>query len=138
MHAVVTGGEPLCHSVREDLLESLGAVRKELKPLLTVLRTNLAFGEDDHLLHMLAECTDEVVVSVDGDESTHDERRGEGSYERTTENLLKLMRLKPSSDISIATVLPFDLASGAPGESVRKLAKDLGIRRIRFRPLLPL
>ena len=37
-----------------------------------------------------------------------------------------------------ATVLPLRSANGEPDESVRKLAKDLGIRRTRYRPLLPL
>jgi len=42
------------------------------------------------------------------------------------------------TDISLATVLPLEQANGVPGESVRMLAKELGIHRTRFRPLLPL
>lgn len=39
--------------------------------------------------------------------------------------------------LSLAAVLPLRLANGAPGDSVRELAKELGIS-VHFRPLLPL
>jgi uncharacterized protein len=42
------------------------------------------------------------------------------------------------TDLSLSCVLPSRLLSGPPGESVRALARELGIRRIRFRPVLPL
>jgi uncharacterized protein len=142
-HAVITGGEPLVHPQREDLLDALAGLRHRVTPLLTVLRTNLSVPMDADLLRQVARSTDQVVVSLDGDQTTHDARRGAGSYAATLANLRALVVLRKElgeeyTDLSLATVLPLRQANGAPGESVRTLAKELGIRRTRFRPLLPL
>jgi uncharacterized protein len=102
------------------------------------LRTSLALSLDADLLRRVGNSTDEVVVSVDGDRATHDARRGAGSYDRTVDNLRALAERGYCADLSLATVLPSELANGAPGDAVRALAKQLGIRRTRFRPVLPL
>jgi uncharacterized protein len=137
-HAVVTGGEPLVHPRRDALLDALAAVRLAARPLVTVLRTNLAAPLDASLLARLGASTCEVVVSVDGDRDTHDARRGAGTYDRTVANLRALVETGPQADVSIACVLPSRLVRGEPGESVRRLAETLGIRRVRFRPVLPI
>ena len=74
----------------------------------------------------IGHCTDEVVVSVDGDRKTLDERRGAGSYDMTQHNLRSLVEMGYDTDLSPATVLPLSLANGAPGDSVRALARELG------------
>jgi uncharacterized protein len=137
-HAVITGGEPLVHSRRDACLDALAGLRQKVKPLLTVLRTSLALRMDDGLLRRVSDSTDEVVVSIDGDRETHDARRGTGQYDLTVSNLRKLVELNCTADLSLATVLPLSQANGAPGDAVRALAEELGIRRTRFRPLLPL
>ncbi len=137
-HAVITGGEPLVHPQRDALLDALAALREEIKPLLTVLRTSLALPMEDDLLRRIAHSTDEVVVSVDGDRETHDARRGTGSYDLTVSHLHALVQIGYTTALSLAAVLPLQQANGAPGEAVRTLARELGIRRTRFRPLLPL
>lgn len=137
-HAVITGGEPLVHPQRDRLLDVLAEMRQGVKPLLTVLRTSLALQADAALLDRLSGSTDEVVVSLDGDRETHDARRGPGSYDLTVNNLRRLVELPPKTNLSLATVLPLQLADGVPGAAVRTLAKELGIGRTRFRPLLPL
>ena len=137
-HAVITGGEPLIHPQRDVLLDTLAGLRQEVKPLLTVLRTNLATRTDTELHRRIGHSTDEVVVSVDGNQETHDARRGHGSYDLTVANLRTLVEMGYDTDLSLATVLPLQQVNGAPGDAVRALAKELGIRRTRFRPLLPL
>jgi uncharacterized protein len=137
-HAVITGGEPLVHPRRDALLDALAGLRQEVKPLLTMLRTSLSMRMDDALLRRISRSTDQVVVSLDGNRQTHDERRGAGSYDPVVANLRKLVALDGDADLSLATVLPLELANGPPGDSVRTLARELGIRRTRFRPLLPL
>jgi uncharacterized protein len=137
-HAVITGGEPLIHPDRDGLLDALAALRAEVKPMLTVLRTSLAMPLDDFLLDRLTRSTDEIVVSVDGDRETHDERRGTGTYDLMVGNLQRLVAVGAGAEISLAAVLPLDQVRGPAGDSVRALAKELGIRRTRFRPLLPL
>jgi uncharacterized protein len=56
--AVITGGEPLVHPQRDALLDALAAVREEVKPLQTVLRTNLAYRLTPSLVERLARSTD--------------------------------------------------------------------------------
>ncbi len=137
-HAVVTGGEPLVHPERDRLLDALASIRQEVKPMLTVLRTNLALEAETGLLRRVGYSTDEVVVSVDGNQETHDARRGKGSFERTVQNLKALKHAGYDTDLSLAAVLPIHQVNGAPGAAVKELASELGIRRTRFLPLLPL
>jgi len=40
-HLVITGGKPLVHPQREKILDVLLSIRQDVKPMLTVLRTNL-------------------------------------------------------------------------------------------------
>ncbi|MHB8958932.1 MAG: TIGR04083 family peptide-modifying radical SAM enzyme [Candidatus Limnocylindrales bacterium] len=136
--AVITGGEPLVHPDRDAMLDALAAMRSGVKPMLTVLRTSLALLLDEALLLRLSRSTDQVVVSLDGNRETHDERRGEGTYDLVLANLRALVALGGEAEISLATVLPLGQANGPAGDSVRALGKELGIRRVRFRPLLPL
>lgn len=137
-HLVITGGEPLVHPQIELMLTMLRKANRAIRPLRTVLRTSLVIPLEKSMLELLAECVDEVVVSLDGDPSVHDQRRGKGSYERTVANLRQLVEIRGRAEISLAAVLPLVQAQGAPGQHVRALARELGIRRVRMRPLLPL
>jgi uncharacterized protein len=142
-HTIITGGEPLSHPQAEGLLDMLAGLRTEIKPLLTVLRTNLSIPMDYGLLRKVACSTDQVVVSLDGDRGTHDQRRGKGSYDSTLDNLRALVELRTElgedfTDLSLAAVLSVEQVNSAPGASVRAIADELDIRRSRFRPMLPL
>ena len=136
--AVITGGEPLVHPARTAMLDALAGVRPGVKPMLTVLRTSLALPLDEAMLRRLSVSSDQVVVSLDGDRETHDARRGEGTYDLTVANLRALVARGGDTEVSLATVLPLSEANGPAGDSVRALARELGIARVRFRPLLPL
>lgn len=137
-HLVITGGEPLVHPQRQALLDALALLRPQVKPMLTVLRTSLALRLPEEMLWRIGHSTDEVVVSVDGNRETHDRQRGAGSYDLTVGNLRALTHLGYDTNLSLATVLPQAEAHGAPGEAVRALAQELGIRRVCIKPLLPL
>lgn len=137
-HLVITGGEPLVHPQIEPMLTTLRKVNRAVRPLRTVLRTSLVVSLDEAMLELLAECVDEVVISLDGDSTVHDQRRGKGSYDRTVFNLRRLVEVRGRAEISLAAVLPLAQAQGGPGQHVRALARELGIRRVRMRPLLPL
>ncbi len=139
---VVTGGEPLMHHRRSDILTVLEDARKWTFPMNLVLRTNLAMPLTDDELNRIAKATDQLVVSVDGDESFHDARRGKGSYQAVTANLKRYAELASAtasaSKLSLAAVLSNEQIQGMPGHAVRKLGEKLGVRRIRFRPVLPI
>jgi uncharacterized protein len=145
---VITGGEPLYHSRRNDILDRLAALRGSAAPMSLVLRTNLALPLPDNDLLRVANAFDRVVVSVDGDRETHDGRRGSGAYDKVVHNLARYRSLvagrthparSPApGELCLAAVLGAAAMQGGPEHAVRELARRMGIRRTRFRPLLPL
>jgi uncharacterized protein len=141
---VITGGEPLVHPQGAALLDSLAELRAEANPLHTVLRTNLAHPLEPILMQKLARSTDQIVVSVDGDEVSHDARRGTGTYACTVANLRTLMDslryvqdAENVAEVRIAAVLPAEEIDGPAGDAVQALGDELGVR-VRFKTVLPL
>lgn len=146
---VLTGGEPLLLKNRNELLEKLTAIRWDIKPVKLVLRTNFAMPltPDDHIL--LAKAFDEIVVSIDGGKEEHDKRRGEGAYGKTVKNLEMYTsligetiqngqgRIRPAR-LSISATMKAKNVNDQAGYDVKELARRLNIRRVKFRPLLPL
>jgi uncharacterized protein len=143
---IVTGGEPLFHRQRDLLLQTLSVARQWACPMNLVLRTNFALPLDRDTLRRIAAAFDQVVVSVDGDEHSHDARRGPGSYAATIRNLdayAAAINPQPSvnrnpAELSLACVMRTTDLQGKAGQTVNALARRLGVCRIRFRPLLPL
>ncbi len=146
---MVTGGEPIVHPCCDELLEALAARRREVKPMQIVLRTNLARSLEPELAESLLLAADEVVVSVDGDQVSHDAQRGAGAYNRTVENLRMLHQMCSSlnndfnrsngnaAKITIAATLTPPRMEGSEGDAVRALAEQLDMPA-RFKPVLPL
>ncbi len=134
--AVITGGEPLVYPGFDEFCSLLSETdRKGMK---LILRTSFGFPIPTARLRMIFDLFDEVMVSVDGDRVTHDLRRGSGQYDRTLANLEAAVLLGASAKLGIAAVLSRREAEGPAGESIRDLADRLGIRKVSFRPLLPL
>lgn len=136
--AVITGGEPLVHPERDALLAGLADLRTEVKPLVTVLRTSLAVPLSADLAARIAGAVDKVIVSIDGGEADHDARRGAGCYARTVANLRALVAAEGPAEVALTATMSQQGAAGPRGSAVRGLARELGIRRVHFRPLLPL
>jgi uncharacterized protein len=85
-----------------------------------------------------------VVVSVDGDQASHDARRGGGTYARTVANLRALTETlrvlgdpKGLSEVGITAVLTAEQMGGPEGDAVRALGQELSLR-VRFKSVLPL
>ncbi len=146
--AVITGGEPLVHPRHEELLSALSALRRQVKPVEIILRTNLACPLTSKLAWQLLTAADELVVSIDGDRAAHDARRGDGTYDWTVENLRFLLD-RPlhyndpgepdrfAACISIAATLEAEQIEGPEGYAVRKLGEELNLK-VRFKAVLPL
>ncbi|WP_083924899.1 TIGR04083 family peptide-modifying radical SAM enzyme [Lamprocystis purpurea] len=139
---ILTGGEPLMHSQRPALLATLTRARERVAPMNLILRSNLALPLQLDDLRQIARAVDQLVVSVDGDEATHDARRGPGSYAQTVQNLEAYQdaaaRLPGAAELSLAAVMRATDSAGPPGDAVRDLAGRLKVRRTRFRPILPI
>lgn len=137
---VITGGEPLVHPDIEQLL----LIFKKFKGKGTnlVLRTNMTGKFSDNFLYRMAEAYDQVVVSVDGNEQTHNKRRGAGTYSIMKQNIARYQKIAKKTEnpaeLSLACVMTKKDINGEPGDAVRKLGNELSVKRLRFRPLLPL
>ena len=135
---VITGGEPTVHREWNALAEIMRARRG--RGTILVLRTNLYRRFTDPELERLAGAFDQIVVSVDGSEETHDARRGKGSYRATAENLRRYAALAGQNvaALSLACVMSAKDINGIPGEDVRAFARELGVKPVKFRPVLPI
>ena len=139
---VLTGGEPLMHPDRQALLERLRRLRPSVEPLALVLCTNLALPLKDDELLGVGHAFHEIVVSVDGDEQTHDDLRGPGSHATTVANLRRRQTLLQqaciSQELSLWPVMEPSLRDQEPGLFVKKLGQELGAARTRFHSVKPL
>ncbi len=135
---IITGGEPTEHTRWDELTELLK--KRKGKGMNLVLRTSLYGCLTDGRLLEMAGAFDQVVVSIDGDEQTHDRRRGPGAYRSTVGNARRYAALcgPDGAELSLACVLSAEEINGPAGDSVRALGRELKVRRIRFRPVLPL
>lgn len=133
---VLTGGEPLVYVGFDDLLSLLEVVDKKGTKL--ILRSSFAFLVPESRMKQICTLFDEIIVSMDGDRSTHDARRGSGRYDLTVSSLEQAVRFGFSEKLGLCCTLSQKENEGAPGDSVRAQAERLGIRKLRFRPVLPL
>lgn len=133
---VVTGGEPLVYFGFDRLLSLVEGIDKKGSRL--VLRSSFAFPIPKKRMEQIATLFDEIIVSVDGDRDIHDARRGSGRYDWTVSNLEQAVRFGFSEKLGLCCTLSRTENDGAPGDCVRALAERLQIRKLRFRPVLPL
>lgn len=135
--AIITGGEPMVHPQRDALLDALADLRQTVKPLQIVLRTNLTYALTPTLIEMISRSADEIIVSVDGDQASHDARRGAGTYARMAENLRLMLKTVQPKQIALAATLTAAQVHGREGQAVSALGQELGVA-VCFRPLRPL
>jgi len=133
----ITGGEPLMHPHWTEIQDLLISLRSAGSGSQVVLRTNLTLPLSAADLDPLVRCVDHIIVSIDGDQASHDARRGTGAYARTVKNLRDLVQVCGATPVSIAATITNEQAHGQPGRSVRALGAELNCE-VRFRPLLPL
>jgi uncharacterized protein len=141
---VVTGGEPLMYPNRAELLRSFAGIRGTIKPVTIVLRTNFSMPLKDEDFLLISDAFDEVVISMDGDEQAHDARRGQGVYQKLTDNIKRYMDWRDGRKdtalpaLSLSASLTCADVTGSLGASIKETAAALGISHVKFRPLLPL
>lgn len=133
---VVTGGEPLAYEGFEELCALLQ--RADRKGTKLILRTSLGFPVSAGRLQMICALFDEIVVSIDGDRQSHDRRRGAGRYDMAAANIKSAADSGFAGRISLAAALTREQADGKEGQGVYELAAQLGIKKVRIRPVLPI
>ena len=86
---VLTGGEPLLHSQLRDLCNML----KECRVRITLLSTGLLLKSRAEIV---AECVDEVIVSLDGPPEVHDSiRRISRAYQVMQDGIRAVRKISP-------------------------------------------
>lgn len=98
----ITGGEPTLHPNFDVITKEACCYFKNI-----VLTSNGIFSELN--LRKLAILTNNpnffIQISLDGDETSHDEIRGKGTYNKTIKNIIELCRLSRKDSISISTTV---------------------------------
>jgi MoaA/NifB/PqqE/SkfB family radical SAM enzyme/glycosyltransferase involved in cell wall biosynthesis len=96
-YVTVTGGEPF---LREDVVETVGVLHKNLKPVLITLLTNgydtgAVVGGARRILEQCSPTSISIKLSLDGPPGVHDAmRQRAGAFERTQESFFRLKKLK--------------------------------------------
>ncbi len=137
---IVTGGEPLQHPELSKIAEITAKYR--MRGMKLTLRTNFFGDFAAEFFEMIGAAFDKIVVSIDGTEDMHDDRRGKGTYRKSVANIRQYLELRSANSsmsvLGLASILRSDDINGEAGWSVRDLASKLGITRVKFRPILPL
>lgn len=117
-HVVFTGGEPLMHS---DLFR-LAALLRARGIRITLLSTGLLLARH---AGRIAECIDEVIVSLDGPREVHDAiRRVPGCFDRLADGVRAVRRVSARCTVQ--------LANAGHLRATVSAARDLGLRSISF------
>ena len=127
----------MLHPEFDQLAAAMRHAMSDRPEMQTTLRTNLALPLHEEQLKAVAASFERVIVSLDGSETSHDARRGVGSYGRTLANIKHFLRIAPRRNISLHATLPYSNAKGEDGMHLEQLAADLGVK-VTFRQLLPL
>lgn len=117
-----TGGEPM---LRTDFLEIIKyAAGKGIETLVT---SNGSFYSDE-IANTLIETNTLLLISLDGDEKTHDKSRGEGAYKRAVETIKKYR--EKNVPIRINYLIRKDNLDKI--EYIYKLTKELNVDRLFY------
>jgi uncharacterized protein len=139
---IFTGGEPLLHPDIDLILELLSKLKEKVKSVLFVLRSNFIKEMQDKELEKIANAFHKIIVSLDGNEETHDSRRGAGSFAAAAANIGKYQRLfangKNWGELSLGCVLHSNEMESDAVLSMHEFAHRHHIRNIRFKPVLPI
>ena len=123
-----TGGEPL---LRKDLFPILDYARQSGFSISLMSNGTLIDGE---MARRIREAqVNDVQISLDGLEPTHDSLRGKGSFQRTLKGINNLVSQGVEANINL-TVSRINM--GQTGELVR-LAEEVGVSAIAFSRLVP-
>lgn len=139
---VFTGGEPLLHPDFESLLDHLLQLKIKTKLPILVLRTNLSSHLTPTNVEKIIKVFEQIVISIDGSEETHDRQRGKGAYQKTMDNMALFDAKTIEKKISFACTLDQHFLStgefGKIKDQVYALKTQYPVKDIRFLPVLPL
>lgn len=123
---VMSGGEALLNPIFFRFCEIL----KKEKLKITLLSTGLTLKKNAPLL---VRWVDDIIVSLDGDEATHDRIRNiPGAFNKMAEGIATVKALKPDLKISCRTVI--HRLNYTVWPKIIDSAKNLGLDQVSFLP----
>ncbi|MFL5771679.1 MAG: radical SAM protein [Flavisolibacter sp.] len=123
---VMSGGEALLHNRFFQLCRIL----KTAGIRISLLSTGLALKKN---AEEIAECVDDVIVSIDGDQVTHDEIRNiPNAFHKLREGILAIREINPLFPITARTVI--HKMNFRKWGAIVRTARQLGLDQISFLP----
>jgi radical SAM protein with 4Fe4S-binding SPASM domain len=122
----ITGGEPF---LREDLFEIIGYASQRMN---TILSTNATLITPD-MAKTLSRYKLTIQISLDGSNpEVHDKVRGEGSFAKTIKGIEYIKKEGMENFHLCVTVTRLNVTDSI---SILSLAREMGIKGVRFLPL---
>ena len=132
----LNGGEPLIYTRLTDLLEYMQNTKHPCTDYW--LFTSLYPYLSEELAQKIRNVFSVVCVSLDGDEINHDRRRGTGSFQRTCDNIQKLVAINGRARLMIRATLTQNQREEGVGERVKQIARDLGVFEVQVTNIFPI
>lgn len=123
---VMSGGEALLNANFFSLCEAL----KKIKVKITLLSTGLTLAKH---AEKIVEFTDNIIVSLDGDEAMHDSIRNiPGAYQKMKEGIQCIKKIAPTFPVTSRTVI--HKLNFKTWENIINTAKELSLNQVSFLP----
>jgi radical SAM protein with 4Fe4S-binding SPASM domain len=129
----LSGGEPF---IREDTVEIIEYITR--KGMSVTINTNGTLLTNDNLAKLAKIKKLTINFSIDGLEEAHDEIRGKGTFNKTTNNIRELIKLRGEAlypSIKTNTTLFSPHLLGHMDELIRYLQDSVGVDAVSFRNL---
>lgn len=123
----LTGGEPLLHPQVTDFIHEL-----KQRGFLCSLTTNGTFLSAK-AAQLCESKLDMLIVSIDGDQATHNQIRGKGAFERAVAGIQEILKLPDRPVVGISTVITD--VNYRDLEKSFTLAETLGVDLLNFNHL---
>jgi len=123
----LTGGEPLLHRQVLDFIHEL-----KHRGYFCSLTTNGSFLQAN-AAQLCESKLDVLVVSIDGDQATHDQIRGQGTFKRAVSGIQEILKMPDRPLVAISTVI-MDINHKELLKSY-SLAEGLGVDILNFNHL---
>lgn len=145
-YIVITGGEPLLYPDLKKLLEYLYELKVSNDTLTLILKSNFIKHPDTSIMKLLLLVFDIIEISIDGDEKKHNEIRGKNTYQKTEHTIKSFLAYKKSlrqnenvklAELSLVSIFQNENDTHIKNK-ISSFAHDLGIKKVRYRNLLPL
>ncbi len=132
----LNGGEPLIYTRLNELLEYMQKMKHPCTDYW--LFTSLFPYLSEELAQKIRNVFSVISISLDGDEASHDERRGAGSFQRTCRNIQTLVGINGRARLMIRAALTQSQRTEGLDERIKQIARELGVLDVQITNVFPI